>query len=72
MKEVYKVWCDGQYITPEKAIKRHPEGFSTAFTKVEYVETFGDKVKAAAPTVINCMIMLAAAVIISALVTGII
>ncbi|MDO4491895.1 MAG: hypothetical protein Q4B85_12585 [Lachnospiraceae bacterium] len=45
MKKINMVYCDGFYRPEKEARKLHPEGYDCTFTKVEYVETFGDKLR---------------------------
>lgn len=43
MKRVTYYWVDGEYMTPRKARRLHPEGFSTTFSKTRFVETIGER-----------------------------
>lgn len=45
MKRVTYYWVDGEYMTPRKARRLHPEGFSTAFSRTKNVPTMGEKLE---------------------------
>lgn len=64
MKRVTYYWVDGEYMTPRKARRLHPEGFSTTFSKTRFVETIGER----AEKIINQVLKIAASCALAAVV----